>query len=405
MEVAEEVKIDRGEANFGTVDNVVPIGFMRTFKTFIPVRDFARAGECASINEFCSGEKPMIKNLDYVGKSGAIVPSGYVIRSSFMRRRGFTLIELLVVISIIAVLIALLLPALARARQQALTVSCSANLRSIGQTLYEYASTYENSIPFDVEINNSLWGGQPYWPPFNVGWATELYSFSSGHPEVDFADPSQFYGPEQESPAIYSWAASFAKVYMCPVSRPEANTLGWYPNFSTSYACNPNYFFYDGMQKGVLTNTNFKLSNVQSPTQRVAIGDATQNPWDTVGWSNAQFNWWQTWGNAWSPVQGDYNDLNFMIPPEGLFTGGDCQDDFNTSAPVAWECGLRYRHGQTSGELGVANALFFDGHVATISPNNNASGVGPSPATEGNSGLRILNVINPEIGNGGYPLQ
>ena len=324
------------------------------------------------------------------------------IRSKFMRRRGFTLIELLVVISIIAVLIALLLPALARAKQEALTVQCAANLRSIGQTLYEYTNTYEDSIPFDVEQNNTLWPNQPYDPPFNVGWDTELYSFSSGHPELDYAEPAinwKFY------PAAYGWAANFAKIYMCPVSRPEMS-LTWYANFSSSYACNPNYFYFDGTQaSGAVTNTNFKLSNVQSPTQRIAIGDATQNPWDTVGWSDAQFNWYQTYGGNWSPVQTAYNDLNYMIPPEGLFPGGDSQDDNNTSSPDAWECGLRYRHGQTSSGLGVANALFFDGHVATISPNNNASGAAPGPQTNGTSSLRILNVINPELGNGDTPLD
>jgi|GEM_PF-1588403 len=318
--------------------------------------------------------------------------------SMFSRIRGFTLIELLVVISIIAVLIALLLPALAMARQSALTVGCSANLRSIGQVLYEYTNTYEDSIPFDVEQNTTLWPNQPYDPPFNVGWSTELYSFSSGHPEIDYCEPAvnwKFY------PAAYSWAAAFAKVYMCPVSRPE-QSLSWYANFSSSYACNPNYFYFDGTQSNkTISDTNFKLSNVQAPTQRVAIGDATQNPWDTVGWSDAQFDWYQTWGGNWSPVQTAYDNLNFMIPPEGLFPGGDSQDDGNTASPSAWECGLRYRHGQTAGHLGVANALFFDGHVATISPNNNISGATPGPTTEGTSGLRILNVINPVLGNGG----
>ena len=75
------------------------------------------------------------------------------------RGRGyaFTLIELLVVISVIALLMAILIPALHRARRQARTVVCQSNLRQWAMTLAAYTQAYEGRFPSVAHGWGVLW--------------------------------------------------------------------------------------------------------------------------------------------------------------------------------------------------------------------------------------------------------
>jgi prepilin-type N-terminal cleavage/methylation domain-containing protein/prepilin-type processing-associated H-X9-DG protein len=115
---------------------------------------------------------------------------------SLSRRAAFTLVELLVVIGIIAVLVGILLPSLARARESAKSTQCAAQLRNLGQALLMYAN--ENGGKLPQHGSNALWlwdvpfetrdalvrkGGArktlycPFYPEQDVD---ELWDFSPG---------------------------------------------------------------------------------------------------------------------------------------------------------------------------------------------------------------------------------
>jgi prepilin-type N-terminal cleavage/methylation domain-containing protein/prepilin-type processing-associated H-X9-DG protein len=100
-----------------------------------------------------------------------------------MGRGAFTLIELLVVIGIIGVLLAMLLPALNRAREQANTIKCEANLKSIGQGMTQYVEDNHDTFPAAYIYQYMTLSGSPIngqeAPPTDqwgyVHWSSYLY--------------------------------------------------------------------------------------------------------------------------------------------------------------------------------------------------------------------------------------
>ncbi len=332
-------------------------------------------------------------------RSSVVVLAAPLQGSTLKKWHGFTLIELLVVISIIALLIALLLPALARAKQDAISTVCLANLRSQGQMLAEYQTTYEDAIPYSFEStppNGADFNGQNSWDQLLFCY---IHNITSNNFDRAWYGISTTITPAQETALL----AKFAKTFVCPGSllpmhyhHPGSANDVFAPSEITTYACNPNFFMTylpPGAPFAWTGNTPQSMtvrgSNVVAPSEKVAIGDANQ--WLPSGSDgNGEFYWWQ---NMWNGLNWPMTDV---VSSQGWAPGWNTNNDFPHSGAMT---GMRYRHGQTSASDGWANAVFFDGHAAEIPVNQVPPSLPGQINVAGTSGLRVLNIVNPSLGS------
>lgn len=179
---------------------------------------------------------------------------------------GFTLVELLVVISIIAVLISLLLPAIGRARSGARLVQCQSNLRQLVNAVQLYTVANRNTFP----------NGQNFWwdYPAAVRWQSGAYDFprlasnySRPFPTFDKLVPDWIFGDkayvqfvmEQQLPVTRAREGvleSVNPVWRCPEMVPGNTTEEWMTDEPRDTSYRYNVFYAAGRRTSMMSQSS-----------------------------------------------------------------------------------------------------------------------------------------------------
>jgi len=239
------------------------------------------------------------------------------------RHRAFTLIELLVVISIIALLMGILMPALSRVRKQARAVYCLNNLRQIGIAMHAYAQEYDDFIPRALDH-------QVKWLLVFMPFLGDEYKRASDYQEVD--------------------------VYQCPSFPRTGLGQGGFRHAEQTVDYVVNAWDMDSPSltngnKGKQKDEPTKFSTILRPAERIYMADNEAGNWRPVIRDRKDLNVASVFNllDVWSMTQ---------LPGSEQTTAGS-----NLTRRVA-----RDRHGNNG-----CNNLFFDGHANWLAAEENTA--------------------------------